>query len=361
MRASRMAAIGAVALALGGSAAVLGSTSAFATSTTATSIIDFRASPATVSVGHTQVTLTGKLVANGDEQDGIAGQEVWVNYMGLIAGSTSPTIDWAGAETGAGGAFTLSLTLAGGSTFSASFSGNSTYAPSPTPSVTIDSAAEPTKVTLNPLPKLVPLNTTLHLTGKAEAEASNGKWYPLSGVNINAGVSKFFFTSTRTKSDGTFSVEADAYLPGAWQAMVWTGFAPQDALYARVPSNSQVVHVEYKSRVSNLSVAVKSAAHRAVTIKGTVQNWEYSLAQLHGAFGWIGTPGLTVTYYYQDLPSTKWIKAGTVKTGANGVFTRTLAAKAGHLRWKAEVTRQALDGNVYLATTSGTKDSDIRA
>jgi hypothetical protein len=353
-----MAAIGAAALALGGSAAVLGGTSAFATSATATSIIDFTASPAAISVGHTQVTLTGKLVESGDEQDGISGEEVLFSYFGVIPGTTAPTEHSADTVTGAGGVFSLPLTLAGGTGITAAFNGDSTYAGSAA-LATVDSVAEPTRVTLNPLPKLVPLNATLHLTGKAEAEASNGKWYPLSGVNIAAGVSKFFLYDTKTKSDGTFSINTDAYLPGSWQAEVQTGFSPQTSLYERTPSNADVVHLEYRTRVSSWSVAVKSAAHHTVTIKGTAQNWEYSPV-LSTDFGWFGTPGLTVTYYYQDLPSSKWIKAGTAKTSASGGFTSTLTARAGHLRWKVVVTQQTLNGNVYLATATSTKDTEIK-
>ena len=85
-----------------------------------------------------------------------------------------------------------------------------------------------------------------------------------------------------------------------------------------------------------------------------------SSPELSTDFGWFGTPGLTVTYYYQDLPSTKWIRAGTAKTNASGVFTSTLTAKAGQLRWKVVVTRQTLNGNVYLTTTSSAKDTEIK-
>ena len=359
MRFPRMAAIGAAALALGGSAAALSAGPALATSPTATSIIDFKASPATISVGHTQVTLTGKLVESSDPSDGLAGEEVWVNYVGLIKGSTSPTMDWVSGDTGTGGAFSITLTLAGGSTFQGSFSGDSSYAASWSPSVNVDSAAEPTRVVLNPLPKLVKLNTTLHLTGTAEAEGSNGKWSPLSGVNIAAGVNKFLFWNATSKANGTFSIAADAAQPGTWQAEAWTGFAPQDALYARTPSNADQVNLEYTTKVSSWSAAVKSAAHHTVTIKGTVQSWEYS-ATSASSFAWVGTSGLTVTYYYRDLPSGNWVKAGTGKTGAKGAFASTVTAKAGDLRWKVVISRQSIAGNVYLATTTGTKDTEVK-
>jgi hypothetical protein len=112
------------------------------------------------------------------------------------------------------------------------------------------------------------------------------------------------------------------------------------------------VDAQHRTRVSSWSVAVKSAAHRTVAITGTVQ----------GQYGtpWRGVPGLTVTYYYQDLPSTRWIKAGSARTNAGDVFTSVLTARAGHLRWHVVVARQDLSGDVYLATTTGTHDTVIK-
>ena len=83
---------------------------------------------------------------------------------------------------------------------------------------------------------------------------------------------------------------------------------------------------------------------------------------VQGQYGspWHPVPGLTVTYYYQALPSARWIKAGSARTNADGFFKSVLTAKAGHLRWHVVVARQDLSGDVYLATTTGTHDTVIK-
>ena len=351
MRVSRMPVVAALAIALGGSAAALSAAPALASSPIPTEIIGFKASPAQISAGHTQITLSGRVVETDDPSVGVAGASVFL-MNGVDNEGLTPT------TTGADGTFTSQQTLTVGGTFLASSGPGPGYAGSSTmPSVDVTSAGEPTRITLNPQPKsLVRAGTELTLTGKAEAEASPGHWVPLVTNISDADAIEILVNgipraSSATKADGTFSVSFSVGDGGEWQAMVLDWRGSTDSLYQESSSNAVVVDVQHRTRVDGWSVAVKSAAHGTVAITGTVQ----------GLYGtpWRGVPGLTVTYYYRDLPSGTWIKAASAKTGANGVFKSVLTAGAGHLRWRVVVARQDLSGDVYPATTTGMHDTVI--
>ena len=351
MRVSRMPVVAALAIALGGSAAALSATPALASSPIPTEIIGFQASPAQISVGHTQITLSGRVVETNDSSVGVAGATVYLTYLtnGIDNEGLAPV------TTGADGTFTSQQTLtAGGVLLASSAPGPGYAASSNMPSVDVNSANEPTRITLNPQPKsLVGAGAEVTFTGKVEAQASDGQWVPpvtdISAADtieiLNNGIP---MASSAIKADGTFSASLNASDGGTWQAMMvdWRGSA--NSPYQESSSNTVVLNVQHQTRVDGWSVAVNSAAQRTVTITGTVQ----------GLYGvpWFGVPGLTVTYYYQDLPSGTWINAGSAETDANGVFQSVLTASAGHLRWKVVVAGQNLGDDAYLATTTGTQD-----
>ncbi|MCW2934831.1 MAG: hypothetical protein JWM19_5793 [Actinomycetia bacterium] len=354
MRFSRLPAATVLALALGGTAAALATTPALASSPTPTEITGFASSPAQISVGHTQITLSGRVVETDHTSVGVAGAKV--DLSAVIGGNVEilPTV-----TTGADGTFTYQLPATVGGYFGASSEPGPGYAASSNlASVKVTSAGEPTRITLNPQPKsLVWSGTDLTFTGKAEAEASDGQWHPLvtsprDADDIEISVNGVRRASAVTKADGTFTVSFPAGDGGKWQAAVFDDWGSTYSLYRESSSNAVVVDAQHRTWVSSWSVAVKSAAHRTVAITGLVQ----------GQYGtpWRGVPGLTVTYYYQDLPSTRWIKAGSARTNADDVFKSVLTAKAGHLRWHVVVARQNLSGDVYLATTTGTHDTVIR-
>jgi hypothetical protein len=354
MRVSRLPVVAALAIALGGSAAALAATPALASSPIPTEVINFKASTAQISAGHTQITLSGQVVETDHSGVGVAGATVYLTYLtdGIDNEGLAP------ATTGADGTFTSQQTLTAGGIILASSAPGPGYAGSSNlASVDVTSTAEPTRITLNPQPKsLAGAGTELTFTGKAEAQASDGQWVPLvTGTSdadtIEILVNGFPVASTATKADGTFSVSLDAGYGGEWQAMVVDLRGSTDSLYQESSSNAVAVNMRHQTRVDGWSVAVNSAADRTVTITGTVQ----------GLYGtpWYGAPGLTVTYYYQDLPSGTWIKAGSAETDANGVFTSVLTAGAGHLRWRVVIAGQNLNGDVYLATATSTHDTVI--
>jgi hypothetical protein len=356
MRFSRLPAAAALALALGGTATALATTPALAASPTPTEIIDFISSPAQISVGHTEITLSGRVVETDHTSVGVPGAKV--DPSEIIGGKGTPE-GLPTVTTGADGTFKFQLSATVGGFFVASSEPGPGYAASSNvPSVKVTSAGEPTRVTLNPQPKsLVWSGTDLTFTGKAEAEASDGQWHPLVtspadadeiGISVN-GILRDYAV---TKADGTFTVKLPAFDGGKWQAAVLDDWGSTYGLYRESSSTAVVVEAQHRTQVSSWGVAVKSAAHHTVAITGMVQ----------GQYGtpWRGVPGLAVTYYYRDLPSTRWIKAGSAKTNADGVFKSTLTAKAGHLRWHVVVARQDLSGDVYLATTTGTHDTVIK-
>jgi hypothetical protein len=341
----------ALAIALGGSAAALAAAPALASSPIPTEIVGFKASPAQISVGHTQITLSGRVVETNDPSVGVAGATVYLRDENDDEGLPPTT-------TGADGTFTSQQAFTVGGIFLAFSTPGPGYAESSNmPRVGVTSDGEPTRITLNPQPKsLVRAGTELTFTGRAEAEASPGHWVPLATGISNADAIEILVNgipraSSATKADGTFSVSFGVGDGGQWQAMVLDWWGSMYSLYQESSSSAVVVDVQHRTRVDGWSVVVKSAAHRTVTITGTVQ----------GLYGtpWRGVPGLTVAYYYRDLPSDTWIKAGSARTGANGVFKSALTAGAGHLRWRAVVARQNLSGDVYLATTTGTRGTVI--
>jgi hypothetical protein len=354
MRVFRLPVVVALAIALGGSATALTAAPALASSPAPTEIINFKASPAQISGGHTQITLSGQVVETDNPSVGVAGATVYLTDVtdGVNNESLAPT------TTGADGTFTSQRTLTVGGTFRASSAPGPGYAGSSNmPSVDITSAGEPTRITLNPQPKsLVGAGTEVTFTGKAEAQTSAGQWVPLVTDTGNAAAIEILvngvpMASSATKADGTFSVTLPVGYGVTCQAMVLDWWGNTYSLYQESVSNAVVVDVQHQTRVDGWSVAVNSAAQRTVTITGTVQ----------GFYGtpWYDVPGLTVTYYYQDLPSATWIEAGSATTDANGVFTSVLTVGAGHLRWRVVVASQNLSGDVYLATTTGTHDTVI--
>ena len=180
MRFFRLPAAAALALALGGTAAAFATTPALASSPTPTptEIIDFMSSPAQISVGHTQITLSGRVVETDHTSVGVAGAKVAPSeVMGGNGGlEILPTV-----TTGADGTFTYQVSATVGGYFGASSEPGPGYAASSNVAgVKVTSAGEPTRITLNPQPKsLVWAGTDLTFTGKAEAEASDGQWHPL--------------------------------------------------------------------------------------------------------------------------------------------------------------------------------------
>ena len=359
MRFSRVSAILALAAALIVPAGVVAANPALASSPTPTSIIDVASSPSAISVGHTQVTLSGKLVETADETVGVPGEiaDIWYN-------TASPGMDVARVTTGAGGAFTFSMTLTEGNIFVVTFPGDSSYAGAAEVLLPIHAMGEPTRITLSPQPKsLVWDGTTLRFTGKVEVEASDGGWQPMADMNVDIEEDSIYWTgharmaSTRTKADGTFSVDAVGYSGGTWVAWAYTGTPDPDSLYLKSTSAPDVVHLQYRTAISG-GVSVKSAAHRTVAIAGNVTALEASRGS---APQWEGVPGLTVSYYYRILPSATWIKVGSAKTGSDvGLFESTLKVRPGHLRWQIRVARQGVRGDVYLAATLSPHDIIIK-
>jgi len=312
-----------------------------------TAIVDLSASPPTISVGNTQITLSGRLVESADPSVGVPNEPV--NSSFFIADEGTPEISLP-VTTGPDGSFTFSYTEPAGGLFGVTFSGDSTYGFS---SASIDVIADPeaTGITLDAQPEsLVPSGTVLTFTGKAEAITADGT-QPLADVDVNLFRNRLDTgPNAFTKADGTFTITLTAYSGGTWQAVVDPGWPQAYVIYQQSKSNTVQVNVEYQTRAA-LSVPTEREAHSAFTVSGDVQAWD-------GTNHWFAANGVLVNYYYRVLPAGNWVKAGSAQTDASGSFRGTAKVVPGHLTWQVRVPDQSL-GDVYLPSVSATRNSFI--
>lgn len=350
MRIFRLPAIGLLFAALAVPVAA-NSATASATSPIQTAIIDFTATPSAISVGNTQVTLSGKLVEAADHSVGLPNETLFWAFM--MADDGSPTIG--SGSTGSDGSFAIPYTTDVGGMFDVQFSGDSAhnYAGAPVVHINVKAVPDPTSVTINAQPEsLVSAGSALTFTGKAEAMSADGM-QPLANVFVGmlrnglpTGAGAF------TKADGTFTATLTAYSGGAWQAEVDALGWPQAYLiYQQSKSNSVQVNVQYNTRVEAFSVPAKHEAHATFTVSGHVQ-------ALSGTAYWFGASGLSVGFYYRVPPAAGWVRAGSATTAANGAFRGSARVVPGHSVWQVRVAKQSL-GDVYLPSASGTSASFI--
>jgi hypothetical protein len=314
-----------------------------------TAIVNFTASPAAISVGNTQVTLSGRLVESADSSVSVPNEPL--TWYFIIAAAGTPEIGL--GSTGPDGTFTIQYTTTVGGIFGVQFAGDSVtgYAASPVVSTDVRADPDPTRITLNTQPSsLVGAGSVLTFTGKAEAETADGM-QSLADVFIGI-LRNGVFTGDGgwTAADGTFAATVTAYSGGAWQAADDLGWPQAYTVYQQSRSNSVRVNVLYKTR-TDFSVPAKQEAHATFTVSGHVQGW-------NGNGYWFGAGGVLVNFYYRVLPAGGWVKAGAARTDASGTFRGTAKVRPGYLRWQVQVPRQS-PGDVYLPSASGTHDNFI--
>jgi hypothetical protein len=312
-----------------------------------TAIVDLSASPPTISVGNTQITLSGRLVESADPSIGVPNEQV--DSWFFIADEATPEINLP-ATTGPDGSFTFSYTEPAGGLFGVGFSGDSTYGSA---GASIDVIADPeaTSITLNAQPEaLVPAGTTLTFTGKAEAITADGT-QPLADVDVNLFRNRLETgPNAFTNADGTFTITLTAYSGGTWLAAVDPGWPQAYVLYQQSKSNTVQVNVEYQTRAA-VSVPAEREAHSTFTVSGDVQTFD-------GTNRWFSASGVLVNYYYRVLPAGNWVKAGSAETDASGSFGGTARVVPGHLTWQVRVPEQS-PGDVYLPSVSATDNSFV--
>jgi hypothetical protein len=348
MRSFRLPAIGLLAAAL--AVPAVASPALAATPTPIpTAIVNFAVTPSAISVGNTQVTLSGRLVESADPSVGVPNEPL--SWYFIIAAAGTPEIGL--GSTGPDGTFTIQYTTTVGGIFGVQFTGDSAtgYAASPVVSTDVRADSDPTSITLNAQPtSLVGAGSVLTFTGMAEAETADGM-QPLADVFIRIlrnGVDTGY--GGWTAADGTFAATVTAYSGGAWQAVYDPGWPQAYTVYQQSRSNSVQVNVQYKTR-TDFSVPARQEAHATFTVSGHVQGW-------NGNGFWFGAGGVLVNFYYRVLPAGGWVKAGAARTDASGTFRGTAKVRPGYLRWQVQVPRQS-PGDVYLPSASGTHDNFI--
>ena len=262
-------------------ASVLGAGAASAAAPVATRFSGFAVSPARISYGHAQVTVSGTLlsVPAVNQTAPVASQTVDIEFQGAGAAAIVGT-----AITGTDGTFSTTVTLPSGGRVEATFAGDSAYDGSSAPyGVNVTAASAPATVTLNPQPKaLVAPRTTLTFTGKAQVTV-NGSVQPLAGVPVDLMLNGAFAGSTATTgADGTFTLPVTATHGGYWQAEVEQVLGAGFDLWEQSDSSSVTTQVVFPVRVRTFTVPATSEAHALFRVTGNVQEW-------NGA-AWVG-PG----------------------------------------------------------------------
>jgi hypothetical protein len=107
----------------------------------------------------------------------------------------------------------------------------------------------------------------------------------------------------------------------------------------------------YQTRVESYRVPATHEIHSTLRISGTVQ--------VRNGSAWKAADDLWVDYLYRTLPSGKWINAGVGKTSTRGVFNTPVNVRLGHIAWQVKVKQQQVGDNLYLASSSGTRDTFV--
>ena len=330
------------ALAAGGHAATV----------TPTVIQAFSASVTTVTYG-TPVTVTGQLTEANEPAVGVPGEPVSI----VDTYYTRDTL--ATVTTDSNGDFTATVTPQYAGYLIATFAGDTAtgYEASASPMVRI-SAQQPLpvpNVTLNPQPaSQVNAGANLTFTGKATITIA-GQSEPLAGEPVGISTAPYSGEAVQwavTGSDGTFSFTVPANDGPTWQAFVLPPYYRDSGLplYREGWSNVELVTVVFKTRVLSFKVPAKAEAHAKYTVSGVVQEWDGT--------AWTGAPYVTVSGYYQVLPSTKWqpLALGTYADAQGNFSASASISNIGHLRWQIRVPKQA-GGFIYEPASSGTQDS----
>jgi len=318
-----------VRVALGGQASA---------STTPVIITGFAATPATITYGHTTVTVSGKLVEYGRQTTGVPGEQVQIEFGTSTAISTS---------TGADGSFSATVSLPKGGNMFAEFNGDTAYGYTRTGTVAIYASAAETRVTLNGLPASVLAGTELTFTGKAEVKVA-GSWEPLPGARVELDQvtsSPLEVTSGTTGSGGRFSLPATVTALDQYRVTLDAQAAAPHSLYGSSQSNVVLIGGSYRTRIAAVSLPDTSEAHQSFTVTGVAQVW-------NGA-AWSGYAGMPVQYYYRVQGTSTWVYAGAAQTDASGGFTGLASVQPGQLDWQIRVPASG-DGNKFLPSASTT-------
>jgi hypothetical protein len=333
MRFRRLCAVCALAAATVTVPAVAATPASAAGTASETAVIGFAVSPATISYGDRDVTVSGQLVENDDHGVSLPGEQVVVESDGTIL-ATLPT--------GTAGDFSGTVRLPAPTTLVAfgydAETGRLTgQASSP---VRVTATISPTRVTLNSQSaSQVWAGTTLTFTGTAQIQLTDGTWVPLPGgaVRLNNGVGE------TTASDGTFSLTTEANGSLYWQAeLLPNSEFGGDAFYGYTYSNTDTMTTRYRTRLLRFHVASQMEAHHVYWTTGTAQIWNGS--------SWTGFFGLDVDIDYRYQGSATW-HSGMAQTSGSGYFSGPRQVGPGTVYWKAWVPYQSA-GNDYASSAA---------
>jgi hypothetical protein len=307
-------------------------------STTPVIITGFAATPATITYGHTTVTVSGKLVEYGRQTAGVPGEQVQVEFGTSTAISTN---------TGADGSFSATVSLPKGGNVFAEFNGDTAYGYTRTGTVAINATAAQTRVTLNGLPAPVLAGNELTFTGRAEVKVA-GSWEPLPGARVELDQvtsSLQEVTSGTTGSGGQFSLTATVTGFGQYRVTLDAQAAAPLSLYGSSQSNVDLTGGSYRTRIAAVSLPATPEAHQSFTVTGVAQVWNGTT--------WTGYAGMPVQYFYQVQGTSTWVYAGAAQTDASGGFSGVASVQPGQLGWQIRVPASG-DGNKFLPSASTT-------
>lgn len=353
MRSLRLSAVALLAMgATGGFTAT--ATAASAYTTLPVMFTGVTVSPNPISYGNTTVTIGGQLDEAVQQPGGtwvpgspVANVPVAIQYQpptgGVTAIETLKVVD-----TGSGGDFADTQTLpAGGAIIvSTSASPGHGYAGK---TVYIQTSPRTPKVALNRQPKsLVWSGANLTFTGTATVSV-DGAARPLAGAPVELyrnGVD--MGVSAVTAANGTFGLPAaNVTSGGQWTAKVSPAVPGNDSLYGAGTSNAVPVHVQYGTRIEDVSYPATAEAHRTEKLTGTVQASDGSR--------WIPASRLpVVTVYYRTSSTGAWIDSGNTLVGPGGTFATYTNLRPGTKQVQVRVPRQSI-GDVYLASSGPVK------